>query len=339
MKPLFYIAAKVSSQAAESAGALELWERREKRRPGLLRALMYHRICDPGERPDLYPGLISASPRAFASQIEWFSKHYQIVSAAEVLEASRGRRPLPPRALLLTFDDAYRDFAECAWPLLRRKGLPATLFVPTAFPDQKDRAFWWDRLHSGLEGTQRNSLETPAGRLPLGSSVERRRAFVALRRRIKQLSHASAMQWVDELCKTLAAPPPETAVLNWSELRTLAGQGVTLCPHSRTHPLLPQLPVDQAREEIVGSVQDLARNVGPTLPIFAYPSGGSDTGARRMLEQEGLELAFTTRRGLSELTSDDPLQLRRIPVNPRTTLPMLRVQLLPLIDRVSRHFS
>ena len=41
--------------------------------------------------------------------------------------------------MLLTFDDAYRDFATNAWPTLKRYGLPATLFVPTAYAGERSR--------------------------------------------------------------------------------------------------------------------------------------------------------------------------------------------------------
>jgi peptidoglycan/xylan/chitin deacetylase (PgdA/CDA1 family) len=45
----------------------------------------------------------------------------------------RLRRGAAESAVVLTFDDAYRNFATHAWPVLRDRGLPATLFVPTAF--------------------------------------------------------------------------------------------------------------------------------------------------------------------------------------------------------------
>ena len=52
---------------------------------------------------------------------------------------SRGA-PLPPRAVLLTFDDGYRDNLENALPILRRHGYPAVLFVPIGFLDDAPAA-------------------------------------------------------------------------------------------------------------------------------------------------------------------------------------------------------
>jgi peptidoglycan/xylan/chitin deacetylase (PgdA/CDA1 family) len=100
----------------------------------LLRVLTYHRITEPDADPEPSPSLLSATPSDFAQQVDYLNVHYHIVSIEEVLDAVRGGTRLPPRSLLLSFDDAYRDFAEHAWPVLRERGLPATLFVPTAIP-------------------------------------------------------------------------------------------------------------------------------------------------------------------------------------------------------------
>ena len=72
-----------------------------------------------------------------------------------MLRFFRGRRA-PPNAVLVTFDDGYAD-VEAAVPLLRRSGVPATFFVPTAYPDA-GRLFWWDRVWITLRRTLRPSF-------------------------------------------------------------------------------------------------------------------------------------------------------------------------------------
>ena len=77
----------------------------------------------------------------------YLARHYEVVSLEEVLKAVEKETCLPKRAILITFDDAYCDFTDYAWPILRRLRLSATIFVPTAYPNQPYRGFWWDRLH------------------------------------------------------------------------------------------------------------------------------------------------------------------------------------------------
>lgn len=69
-------------------------------------------------------------PAEFAAQMEYLATAgYHPVTAAELTSGG----PLPPRPVVLTFDDAYTDFYSAALPVLRAHGFPATLYVPTAY--------------------------------------------------------------------------------------------------------------------------------------------------------------------------------------------------------------
>ncbi len=306
-------------------GALEKLDRP---RPNHLRVLTYHRVDD---------------PQGFAAQAAYLKRRFPVVSAAQALEAFEGRAALPPGALLITFDDAYRNFAQAAWPILKRHGLPATLFVPTAFPDHPERVFWWDRLEQALERTpRREPLDTPAGRLPLDSPARRHAAGRSLKRYLSGLPPAETQALVERLCAALLAgapaadPDPQGAVLGWDELRRLAAEGVTLGAHTRTHPLMSQVSPEEAEAEAAGSLQDLRRELGAALPIFAYPGGRFSPAVVEGLRRAGFALAFTTIRGTNILPQADPLRLRRVNLGRRSGLPELRARLLhasPLLNR------
>jgi peptidoglycan/xylan/chitin deacetylase (PgdA/CDA1 family) len=134
---------------------------------------------------------------------------------------------------------------------------------------------------------------------------------------------------VDEVCDSLRAPATHSSVLSWPELRRLHSEGVVLAPHSRTHPLLDRVPLEAARAEIIGSLEDLVGEVGPVPRVFAYPAGGENTELARVLAEEGFELGFTTERGTNDVGEADWLRLRRINVGRASTLPLVRAQLLP----------
>lgn len=108
----------------------------------LLPILMYHRVADRGPRSLRRYRL---SPAAFDEQLaalrEW---GYRGVLPDEWRRACEARRPLPGKAVMLTFDDGYRDFAEDAWPLLERHGFPVTVFVVTDAAGATSR---WDARH------------------------------------------------------------------------------------------------------------------------------------------------------------------------------------------------
>ena len=318
------------ANSAAVSGLVSLLERIDSQQPNLLRILTYHHVDHPQARPSLFPRM-TVTPQDFAEQMHFLATHYRPISILDLLAIMPDKSiSLPPRAVLVTFDDAYFDFAEHAWPIMQRYDIPAALFVPTAFPDHPERSFWWDRLYQALRTTpRRDVLVTPVGGLPLETAEQREQALLTLRDYTTTLPHAEAMLWIEQLCQELNADPPEPSVLGWDELRQLANQGVTLGAHTRTHPLMNRISVQEAQAEALGSLQDLQVQIGSVPPILAYPGGGLDDEVVQCLEQEGFSLAFTTERGLNNWDTADRLRLRRINVGPGTNLTTLRMQLLP----------
>jgi peptidoglycan/xylan/chitin deacetylase (PgdA/CDA1 family) len=304
----------------------------------MLRVVTYHRIAVPERTPRLNPRLVSATPEVFDQHLRHLARHYRVVSLSEVLEARRRGLPLPRRAVLVTFDDAYRDFLEAAWPRLRAAGLPATLFVPTAYPGDPPRGFWWDRLHRCVQHTRRSALPgTPCGTLPLGTAAARRAALVRLQAHVKSVPHPDGMALVDAWCEALGDPgDDERRVLSWEELRDLARDGLALGAHSRTHPLLTRIGPAQLADEIAGSLQDLGRECGAALPVFSYPSGAHDERVVAAARAAGVELAFTQIDGHNDLRDVDPLRLHRTNITRRTTPAVFRLRLLRWVAYVDR---
>jgi len=89
--------------------------------------LMYHRVSASCVR-----GLERwcVSPADFEWQLQFLrSLGYYSVLSSDVVSARQGEHPMRGRPILLTFDDGYRDFYETAWPLLRRYGFDAEVFI------------------------------------------------------------------------------------------------------------------------------------------------------------------------------------------------------------------
>jgi peptidoglycan/xylan/chitin deacetylase (PgdA/CDA1 family) len=291
-----------------------------------LPVVMYHRIAERTDPSSLDPALLSATPSEFEGQIGYLARSRRILSMAELLEVRRGEAPLPENALVITFDDAYVDFAELAWPILRRHGVPVTLFVPTAFPGT-DRRFWWDRLHQALSTLELpESIDTPLGRMLVRDEADRRRLARALLLWVRRTRHEVAMAGIESVVAATGWTPAPSPVLDWPRLRKLAAEGVTLAPHSRTHPFLNQLPLDAAKAEILGSARDLEREIGASPPVFSLPAGGHSEELVEWLAGTEFEIVYTASRGNNDVRCMNWHRLRRIGVGARTDLTLLVLQ-------------
>ena len=83
------------------------------------------------------------TPEAFAAQLDYLaSNDYHVVRLSDLAEFLAGKRPLPKRAVVITMDDGYASMYEYAFPLLKKHGFPATVFVYTDFVGSKDALSW-----------------------------------------------------------------------------------------------------------------------------------------------------------------------------------------------------
>jgi len=90
--------------------------------------LMYHKVNG------VDGNTVTVPPGAFDEQMAQLRElRYTVVSLDEVIDHYLDRTPLPPRAVLITFDDGYLDNLEHAVPVLERHGYPAVLFAPIAY--------------------------------------------------------------------------------------------------------------------------------------------------------------------------------------------------------------
>jgi len=110
--------------------------------------LMYHRVAAIAAGIPAVTRTLTVTPADFASQMEWLKSHgYHAVSQLQVYGALEEGRPLPPKPVMVTFDDGYRDVLWHAAPVLHRLHMPATEYVITGRVSNGDPSFLtWPQL-------------------------------------------------------------------------------------------------------------------------------------------------------------------------------------------------
>jgi peptidoglycan/xylan/chitin deacetylase (PgdA/CDA1 family) len=158
---------------------------------------MYHRIDRQTARLSSVTRTLTVTPTAFKAQMEWLASHgYHAIREEQLFAALYGRGRLPPKPVLLTFDDGYRDVFTNALPVLARLHLPATAYVVTGRISGSDPSFLtWAELRiaerEGLEIGSHTVTHRPLPQLPTATADrELRDSRRALER---HLGHA--VQW------------------------------------------------------------------------------------------------------------------------------------------------
>jgi len=297
-----------------------------------LLVLCYHRvIAERGLGQAPFPGLC-VGESAFARQVAYLADHFEVVTLSEAVARlpllSNGSRPLA----VITLDDGYVDNYRVAFPVLRRLGVPATVFlvadhVGTSEPlwfdafalqvFQAEREGRLKRLADGLLGQA--AARAVARPLHLrGSLHHRAHAAVTAMKALPERERAVLVEAVFTLMGDLDAGTVERIrLMNWDEVREMAAGGIEFGSHTATHPILPGLPSDRLDREVSASKWTLETEIGGPVTAFCYPNGDHDEAVVHAVQAAGYTCAVTT-LAATNLANTSPFLLNRESVGPRT---------------------
>jgi peptidoglycan/xylan/chitin deacetylase (PgdA/CDA1 family) len=278
--------------------------------------LTYHRVLEKAEPPLDYsqPGMV-VTVDTFERHMAFLERTFDIVPLGALLgaEARRGRRP----RCVITFDDGWRDNYELALPVLRKRRLPATIYLTTDFIGT-ERVFWHTELiHLLLSGrcsaVFRDAQTLSAYPQAVGDCL----------RRCGDGAGVPAVADIDALIEALKASCDEDRIhgligalirtaglsrplfpgrrffLDWDQVREMSAHGFEIGSHGCTHRIMTRLSVDEARQELMASKAEIERRVGRGVEHFAFPNEDANTTLIELTAQAGYRTACIGRAGES----------------------------------------
>jgi peptidoglycan/xylan/chitin deacetylase (PgdA/CDA1 family) len=296
-----------------------------------LRVLAYHRVL-PRQDVNRFAydiELVSAWEDEFDWQVGHLAKHYAVITPSELARLADAGKPPPRNAAMITFDDGYRDNHDIAFPILRRHGVAATMFVTTGYLDQPD-LYWFDKLSYAIKASQVGQLTLPDGTaLALGDDLPARQkacetALRSLKSVSDQLRRDSVSNWLAQL--GVATPWVNGSVhcsMSWAEVKALADNGMEIGSHSVTHPVLSTVADDlELRREVFDSKLAIEAHTKRPVTALAYPVGGPKAYNDRVIQvvrEAGYRYAFTYTSGLNRPQAMNPFAIKRLAVERYTS--------------------
>ena len=284
-----------------------------------LRCVVFHHISAT-ESPFTTGMNVSTTPQKFEAALRFLTRYYTPVRLEDILADVEGRG-LPPRAVLVTFDDAYASVAEVAAPLCRKFGVPAVYFVNAAFLNNQrlapDNLVCYVANMLGMETIKAAARTLQRAEIPQLHSLSE--VFTSFFPSITLLEREAFLEALRRLAgineRRLAE---KTALyLTTKELCTLASFDFEIGNHTYSHVHCRSLSQDEFSQEIDRNKAELEAVSSIKVRSFSQPYGSSQDLTGELaghLERSGHDAVFLS-ESVANPRGADPFHLDR--VNPR----------------------
>lgn len=258
--------------------------------------IYYHRF--ELQASDYFRGGYSVkSPHQFEHELQTLLARFEPVSLADLLKSASGQGPeLRKPGLFLSFDDGYRELFDFAAPVLKRLGMPATVFVTTGLLNNQQ---WLFEDEIGL-------LLRRLAELPEDQQRECRSLCLSQfqvtpdKLRTARRRPDAVLTWLWDYLQL----SPATELLQYQPyltddmVRSMLDQGITFGAHGKNHTLISSMPQPEQITEITESTALLAERFALPYRVFAFPYGEFDIPRETLkcvLDQGRVDLLFGTR--------------------------------------------
>ncbi|MEW6050252.1 MAG: polysaccharide deacetylase family protein [Candidatus Zixiibacteriota bacterium] len=296
--------------------------------------LMYHRVVeDIRSRTEYTQAGINISLAAFEKQMAFLAKEYSVVPLGQLVAHLQQGTPLPRRALVITFDDGWRDNFTLAYPILKKYDLPATIFVSTDFIESAEK-FWFLRVGFYLEEGKLTTAQLADvlqelygdnGGEQHGKTVTRDYLeWVAsdhdrFMEALKELDQKNLRRALGELmCRSRLTDdkwPDRRWTLSWDDIRAMDPSLIEIGSHARSHQILTQMSSAEIRRELVESKLLIEEKTGRPVTSIAYPNGDHNEEVRRLARETGYHCGIATHNPEGTALMRDIYALQRVGVH------------------------
>jgi peptidoglycan/xylan/chitin deacetylase (PgdA/CDA1 family) len=255
------------------------------------------------------------SVEGFGRCLDFIQRHYHIVSQADVTAHLNGRQRLPQCAGLITFDDGWRDTLTHALPELKKRALPAVLFLATEVVDLQANDWWQDvlvefiaqegglsRMESAIEALRASALDPDEKSALVGRRQSAEDDAFRLRHVTATLAAMDESQRQAILQPMVSRPPGARQMLSRADLDLLR-PWITIAGHGHSHAPLSHHP--RARDDLATCRAQL-QAIGGEDTVMSFPHGAYDETTLDQAQAAGFRVCYSSDPTLVSTSSARP---------------------------------
>ncbi|MHC4941797.1 MAG: polysaccharide deacetylase family protein [Planctomycetota bacterium] len=275
----------LKSTLAGAGLATGAWRLANRLNPcGRVTILTLHCVGHP-KGSDYLPSYMKLSEKRFDHLLGSLARSFDMIGLKEALQRlETGEKG--SNCVVITLDDGYRDNLTHALPLLKKHGVPATIFLEAGAVDRRSltwihKFFFTDRCKDSAyiadEYARRTHDEGLSKRLRAAILQEEDMEYAVKRILKYEADRIERDQIFDSLFKESGGDEQQAldaAYLNWDEVKTMAREeGISFGCHTVSHPILSSLTKEETRLEIREARKLIEEHTGLAVDTFAYPWG------------------------------------------------------------------
>lgn len=274
------------------------------------------------------------SQKRFKKIINFIGKRYEFISVEEVDEFIN-KNNIKYKCCHLTFDDGDLSFYNKAFPVLQDLQIPASLFVSPKIIKEETN-YWFQEVEYIVSKIGSENLKLIICEV-IGLDHSKIKDYL-LYSIIKTLKFSDIQKIINYTKEKYKIKITKKSNLTINQIEMInKSKLIYIGPHTINHPILANENDQQAKTEIVQSLDQIQNIIGDKPKYFAYPNGvpDQDYGKREeaILKENGISLAFSTEFKFYNKNSD-PLNVPRIGIVPRDNifLVFLKIKLIRFWD-------
>jgi peptidoglycan/xylan/chitin deacetylase (PgdA/CDA1 family) len=304
--------------------------------------LMYHGITKKHNPVSNFDGKHVAK-ETFEKQLLYLKKHYTIIPLDDVILWKQQKKELPTNAVVLTFDDGYRNCYTTLYPILKEHNVPATIFLPTSSirdeeekeeeKKEKNRSkiAWYDIVPFCIDATKKQKIDIDGKEYSLKNEKEKIVAILEIKVRIRDNAHIRKriIEEVEEQTEIKASEctNEDFLFISWKECKEMQNNGISFGSHTITHQVLTHQKKEEVHKELKDSKATIEKHIQKECTTVAYPFGNNNKETREITKECGYIAGLTTEYGYNTKETDN-MALQRITVSNKSSLSLFTLTLL-----------